>query len=100
MRCKLLICVIGMLLTATPASWAAQGEALYKKKCAGCHGAGGEGTRAVKAPVLKGTALDLNQLVEQITKGEATRKAPHNKGITGLNSTDAKAIAEYIKTLN
>jgi mono/diheme cytochrome c family protein len=90
-----------MLLVVSLASWAADdGAALYKKKCAGCHGASGEGKPAMKAPTLKGTSLEANQIVEHITKGESGSKAPHNKGIAGLNDEQAKAIAEYVKTLN
>ena len=89
-----------MLLVASLASWAADdGAALYKKKCAGCHGANGEGKPAIKAPALKGTSLEANQIVEHVTKGESGSKAPHNKGIAGLNDEQAKTIAEWVKTL-
>jgi len=89
-----------MLLVASVASWAAEdGAALYKKKCAGCHGASGEGKPAMKAPALKGTSLETNQIAVHLTKGEPESKAPHNKGIAGLNDEQAKAIAEYVKTL-
>jgi cytochrome c len=89
-----------MLLLTALSSWAADdGGALYKGKCAGCHGAGGEGKPAMKAPALKGTSLDANQIAEQITKGGSGSKAPHNKGISGLNDEQAKAIAAWVKTL-
>ena len=58
-----------------------------------------KGKPAVKAPALKGTKLAVDQLVEQITKGKPESKAPHNKGSSGLNGEQAKAVAEYIKTL-
>jgi len=100
MNCKFVVNLLAMLLVASLASWAADdGAALYKSKCAGCHGANGEGKPAMKAPALKGTKLEANQLVEHVTKGEPGSKAPHNKGVAGLNEEQAKAIAEYIKTL-
>src|ERR1700745_3995719 len=100
MKHKLAVTLAVLLLTASTASWAAEdGTALYKKKCAGCHGANGEGKPAMKAPALKGTNLEVNQLVEHITKGESGSKAPHNKGMAGLNDGQAKVIAEYIKAL-
>jgi mono/diheme cytochrome c family protein len=100
MNCKQVLSLVAMLLVLSLASWAADdGVALYKSKCAGCHGANGEGKPAVKAPALKGTALEVNQIVEQITKGTSGSKAPHNKGMSGLNDEQAKTIAEYIKTL-
>jgi mono/diheme cytochrome c family protein len=100
MNRKVVISLAAMLLVGSLASWAADdGAALYKKKCAGCHGANGEGKPAIKAPALKGTGTEANQIADHITKGESGSKAPHNKGIAGLNDEQAKAIAEYIKTL-
>jgi mono/diheme cytochrome c family protein len=99
MNCKLIVSLAAMLLIGSTASWAADGAALYKSKCAGCHGANGEGKPGIKAPAVKGTALSSDELVAHITKGEATSKAPHNKGIAGLTDDQAKAIAEYIKGL-
>jgi len=89
-----------MLLVGSLASSAADdGAALYKKKCASCHGPSGEGKPAMKAPALKGTSLEASQIAEHITKGKAGTKAPHNKGIAGLTEEEAKSIAEWIKTL-
>jgi mono/diheme cytochrome c family protein len=91
---------MAILLIASTASWAAEdGAALYKKKCAGCHGASGEGKPTMKAPALKGTAMDTSRLVEHITKGEPGSKPPHNKGIAGLTNEQAQAIADFVKTL-
>jgi mono/diheme cytochrome c family protein len=100
MKCKFVVTVAAVLLTASMASWAAQdGAALYKTKCAGCHGANGEGKPAMKAPAVKGTKLEASQIVDHITKGEPDSKPPHNKGMSGVSEEQAKAIADYIKTL-
>lgn len=100
MRYKLLFALTAWLLGATLTSFAAdEGATLYKKKCAGCHGASSEGKSAMKARALKGTALDASQITDHITKGEPSSKAPHKKGISGLTDEQAKAIAEYVKTL-
>ena len=100
MNRKSVVSLAAMLLVGTLASWAADdGAALYKKKCAGCHGVNGEGKPAIKAPALKGTSLAANQIAEHITKGESGSKAPHNKGIAGLNDEQAKTIAEWVMTL-
>ncbi len=89
-----------LLLVAGPALWAADdGAALYKTKCAACHGANGEGKPAMKAPALKGTAMTVDQLSDQLTKGASGKSAPHNKGMSGLNDGQAAAIAGYVKTL-
>ncbi len=100
MNSKCVVILAAMLVVGSLASWAADdGAALYKKKCAGCHGANGEGKPAIKAPALKGTSLAANQIAEHITKGESGSKAPHNKGIAGLNDEQAKTIAEWVMTL-
>ena len=97
---KNVVALMVMFLIAFTTFLAAQdGAALYKKKCAGCHGASGEGKAAVKAPALKGTSMEASQIAEHITKGEPGSKAPHNKAIAGLNEEQAKAIAEFVKTL-
>jgi mono/diheme cytochrome c family protein len=99
MNSRLGAAVAALVVTAT-LSWAADdGAALYKTKCAGCHGADGAGKPAVKAPALKGTNLEASRIAEHLTKGESTSKPPHNKGLAGLTDTQAKAIAEYVKTL-
>jgi mono/diheme cytochrome c family protein len=101
MNCKSVLSLAAVLLIGCSASWAADdGAALYKTKCAACHGAKGEGKPGMKAPALKGTKMEVNQIVEHLTKGESGSKAPHSKGISGLNEGQAKAIAEYVKTLN
>jgi len=100
MKGKSLVTAAASLFVLSSVCWAAEdGAALYKKKCSGCHGANGEGKSTIKAPALKGTTLDVKQLVDHITKGEPTSKAPHNKGMAGLNDDQAMAIAEYVKTL-
>jgi len=101
MNRKLVLGLAVVLLVGSSATWAADdGAALYKTKCAGCHGAKGEGKPAIKAPAIKGTTMEVNQIVEHLTKGESGSKAPHNKGIAGLHDSQAKAIADYVKTLN
>lgn len=91
--------VAAMAFLPTHSSGAKNGVSLYKTKCAGCHGAKGEGKPAVKAPALKGISLTAEELAQHITKGEPSSKAPHNKGIAGVTEAEAKSIAEFIKTL-
>lgn len=100
MKTKCLIAATFLLLFASSASQAADnGAALYKKRCAGCHGANGEGKPAMKAPALKGTSIEAGQIAQHLTKGEPASKPPHNKAMSGLNEAQAKAIADYVKTL-
>jgi mono/diheme cytochrome c family protein len=68
MNCKLIVKLAAVLLIGSTASWSADdGAALYKSKCAGCHGANGEGKPTIKAPAVKGTKLDSDELVAHIT---------------------------------
>ena len=53
----------------------------------------------MKAPALKRTAQEAAQIVDQITKGVASSKPPHNKGISNVTEEQAKAIADYVKSL-
>jgi mono/diheme cytochrome c family protein len=99
MKCKRVV-VLGtvFLIAGTLARGSESGEALYKTKCAACHGASGEGKPAMHAPGLKGTKLDAGQIVERVTKGQPGARAPHNKGMASLKEDQAKAIAEYVKS--
>jgi cytochrome c553 len=102
MTCKSLahaVISFALLVSLSNLSWAEDGAALYKKKCAGCHGQQGEGKPAMKAPPLKGTSLSAEKVTEHLTKGEPSSKAPHNKAISGLTEEDAKAVAEFVKSL-
>ena len=78
MKCKLLIRVsflVASLVVLPTLSWGAEdGAALYKSKCAVCHGAGGEGKPAMKAPALRGTPLTAVQITKRTMKGIATFK--------------------------
>ena len=100
MNRRTMLNVVGLLLIGSSVTWAADdGAALYKSKCAGCHGPNGEGKPAVKAPALKGTSLEASAVADRIAKGDPGQKPPHNKPVSGLTDEQAKAIAEYVKTL-
>lgn len=88
-----------LAIASTVSLAADEGATLYKSKCAACHGVNGEGKTSMKAPTLIGTQLDVDHIVQHLTKGEATSKPPHNKGIAGISEDQARAIAEFVKTL-
>jgi cytochrome c553 len=66
MTCKLIIRITfflaSIIVLPTLSLGAKDGAALYKSKCAHCHGTGGEGKPAMKAPALKGTTLTPDQI--------------------------------------
>jgi mono/diheme cytochrome c family protein len=70
--------------------------ATFKAKCAACHGAEGQGK---VGPALKGTSLSADQIAGLLTKGDDAKKPPHKKPMASLSADDAKAVAEYVKTL-
>lgn len=93
--------LIVLLVLALPVSlalpaFAQDGAATYKSKCAGCHGADGQGK---VGPALKGTSLTDDQIADLLTKGNDAKKAPHKKAISTLSADDAKAVATYVKSL-
>lgn len=86
---------IAILLLAGSTAWAKDAASTYKSKCAGCHGAQGEGK---VGPKLAGTSLSEDDIVKVLTAG-GLPKAPHTKPFKGANSDNAKQMAAYLKTL-
>lgn len=91
-----LLLIVTMTAAVAVPAFAADGAATYKAKCAACHGADGGGK---VGPALKGTALSADDIVAMLTNGNDAKKAPHKKGISGLSADDAKAVADYVKSL-
>ena len=91
-----LLVVVALSISIALPAFAADGAASYKAKCAACHGPEGQGK---VGPALKGTALSVDQINDLLTKGDDAKKAPHKKAISGLEAGDAKAVAEYVKSL-
>ncbi len=93
-RLTILVLAIAILLfVALPnLSWAAEdGAALYKAKCAACHGPDAAGKPAMKAPAVKGkTEADVKKAFEN-PKHAAVKKA--------FNEEQTKAVSEYLKGL-
>jgi mono/diheme cytochrome c family protein len=75
---------------------AEDGAAIYKAKCAMCHGPDGAGK---SGPALKGTALTPAQIADVLEKGAPGKKAPHGKAVAGITPDQAAAVAAYVKTL-
>jgi mono/diheme cytochrome c family protein len=98
-----IVCLITalILLIAAPLSILAadEGADVYKSKCAACHGEKGEGKPAMKMPAAKGTTMTADQLVEYISKGQTGKRFPHNNPVNGVTAEQAKAVAEYVKSL-
>jgi mono/diheme cytochrome c family protein len=91
-----LLLVVSLIGTLAVPAFAADGAATFKAKCAMCHGPNGEGK---VGPKLAGTSVSADQIVDMLTKGNDAKKAPHKKPISGLTPDDAKAVADFVKTL-
>ncbi len=94
----LLILLLVLAVSASVAlpAFAQDGAATFKAKCAMCHGPEGQGKTG---PALKGTSLTADQIVDLLTKGSDAKKPPHKKAMSTLSAADAKAVADFVKSL-
>jgi mono/diheme cytochrome c family protein len=93
---KRFVLMMAALAVVSSLAWAEDGAALYKTKCAACHGAAGEGKIG---PSLQKTAMTPAQITDLLTKGAEGKKAPHSKAVSGLTADQAAAVAAYVGTL-
>jgi mono/diheme cytochrome c family protein len=88
---------IAIVATMAMPLFAADGAAIYKAKCAGCHGVDGAkaipamGVKPLNTAEVKGKSEA--QLVDVITKGQGKMKAQ------AVTADEAKATAAYVKSL-
>jgi mono/diheme cytochrome c family protein len=101
--------VIALSIAFAGSALAADGAALYKSKCAACHGAEGAGT--AMAPAHKGsdwikTSKDAD-IAAVITNGRAAAQTRFDKGkyaigmpANKLTTDEVNALVSYMKSLN
>jgi mono/diheme cytochrome c family protein len=89
-RFTIVLAALAMLMMST-AAFGQDGAALYKAKCAMCHGAAGEGKMG---PAIKGKT----NVADVLTKGGLS-KAPHTKPVAGVTEDQAKEIGAYVAGL-
>jgi mono/diheme cytochrome c family protein len=90
----LVIAVVSLLCLAGSVGRAqdsANGEKTYKAKCASCHGQGGAGKPAMKAPAIKGKSAD--EIQKQIST------SPKHASVKNLTPAQVKDLAAYLGTL-
>jgi mono/diheme cytochrome c family protein len=88
---RFMIVLAALAMMVSTAAFAQEGADLFKAKCAGCHGAAGEGKMG---PALKGKTAD--QVTDVLTNGG--KKGPHAKAFNATPD-QVKAIAEFVSTL-
>ena len=84
-----------LLASFSTMAWAADGAALYKTKCAMCHGDQGQGKPNMG---IKLVGKSDAAVVTTLTKGGGT-KAPHIKPMSTITPEQAQAIAAFVKGL-
>lgn len=83
-------------------SWAQDGAATYKAKCAVCHGADATGKPAAKIPSLVSDEVKAKSdadLTDFIANGGPTKKASHAFATKGLTPDQIKDVIGAIRTL-
>ncbi len=92
-----LMVAVALFILIPSLSWAEDGAALYKAKCAMCHGPDGAGKPAAKIPSLvsddakKKTDEELTKVVETNPKHAAVAKA--------LTPDQVKAVIAHVRDL-
>jgi cytochrome c553 len=92
----IVLLVTALAVSIAVPAFAQDGAGTFKTRCAGCHGAEGQGK---VGPALKGTSVSEDQITDMLTKGNDAKKVPHKKAMSSLSADDAKAVAAYVKTL-
>jgi cytochrome c553 len=88
---------VAMFVLIPNLSWAEDGAAIYKTKCAMCHGADATGKPAAKIPSL--VSDEVKKLSDDDVAKAVTDTAKHPAGVKGLPADDVKAIVSYIRSL-
>lgn len=87
-------------LLLASAALAEDGAALYKSKCAACHGPDGRGEvpmgKALKVKSLAATKLSAAEIEKVVAEGKPGTKM---LGIKGLSAEQVKAVSAYAKGL-
>jgi mono/diheme cytochrome c family protein len=99
-----ILAVAAAVLVFTPrTSRAAEdGAALFKAKCAMCHGPNGEGKPALKAPSLTSDEAKKKSdadLTDMIANGGKEKKPTHAFSKKGVSDDQVKALVAYIREL-
>jgi cytochrome c553 len=86
-----IVAIYCLAASVSRAQDSANGEKIFKAKCAGCHGADAAGKPAMKSPSIKGKSAD------EITKALST--SPKHASVKSLPAQDVKDLAAYLATL-
>jgi len=91
-----------VLLLCPFAARAEDSSALYKAKCANCHGPNGAGRSAMKGTNLltdEAKKLSDADLAEAIAQGGKRRSSAHAYEKKGLTPQQVKLLADFVRAL-
>ena len=83
-------------------SWAEDGAAIFKAKCAACHGADGAGKPAAKIPSLvsdEAKKMSDADLTDMVANGGPSKKAMHAFASKGMTPDQVKAVVSAVRDL-
>jgi mono/diheme cytochrome c family protein len=93
---------VALFILVPSLSWAEDGAALYKTKCAACHGADGAGKPAAKIPSLVSDDVKKKSdadLTDMIANGGPNKKAMHAFASKGMTADQVKALVAAIRDM-
>src|ERR1035437_7177992 len=89
---------IGLFILIPSLSWAADdGAAIYKAKCAACHGADATGKPAAKIPSL--VSDETKKACDDDLAKAVTEKPKHPATIKSLAPDQVKLVVQYVRSL-
>lgn len=101
----LILAGTALVLVITPTTLAGDGQAVFAKKCAKCHGDDGKGDtkigKKLKIEDLTAKVCKLSDetLTKAVTEGVTVDGKQKMKPIKGLTEDEVKAVVEFMKTL-
>jgi len=93
---------VALFILIPSLSWAEDGAAIFKAKCAACHGADAAGKPAAKIPSLvsdDAKKLSDADLTDFIANGGPSKKATHAFASKGLTPDQIKDVVSAIRDL-
>lgn len=93
---------VALFILLPSLSWADDGAAIYKTKCAACHGVDGAGKPAAKIPSLVSDDVKKKSdadLTDMIANGGPSKKAMHAFASKGLTPDQIKALVSAVRDL-
>lgn len=101
MKTICLFLTVGLMAAGSLSLWsqdAPTGAELFRARCGTCHGANGEGLDSAEIPAIRKTPMTVAMLSTLILEGRSGKRV-HYSPIVNIDAAGAKAIAEYIKSL-